>query len=126
MATESELNDPAGGNPASGNGNGRTAKAQAKSAKDNLVHDFESLVADAEKLRQSAAGLAGEEMAELRDQLNVYLRRARESLHLTEGSLREQGIAARERTEEYLHEHPWGSIGLAAGVGFLVGMLVRR
>ncbi len=65
-------------------------------------------------------------MADLREQLNGYLQRARESLHLTEGSLREQGMAARERTEEYLHEHPWSTIGMAAGVGFLVGMLVRR
>jgi len=29
-------------------------------------------------------------------------------------------------TDEYVHEHPWRAIGIAAGVGLLVGMLIAR
>jgi ElaB/YqjD/DUF883 family membrane-anchored ribosome-binding protein len=29
-------------------------------------------------------------------------------------------------TDDYVHEHPWKSIGVAAGVGLLVGLLIGR
>ena len=29
-------------------------------------------------------------------------------------------------TDDYVHEHPWASIGIAAGVGVLVGLLINR
>ena len=34
--------------------------------------------------------------------------------------------AAARATDDWVHENPWGSIGIAAGVGFLVGLLVSR
>jgi ElaB/YqjD/DUF883 family membrane-anchored ribosome-binding protein len=33
---------------------------------------------------------------------------------------------AAKATDDYVHENPWKSIGIAAGVGFLLGMLVSR
>jgi ElaB/YqjD/DUF883 family membrane-anchored ribosome-binding protein len=43
----------------------------------------------------------------------------------------EQDVTARAReaaqkTNAYVHENPWPSIGVAAGVGFLVGLLLGR
>jgi ElaB/YqjD/DUF883 family membrane-anchored ribosome-binding protein len=29
-------------------------------------------------------------------------------------------------TDDYVHEHPWRAVGVAAAVGFLVGLLVNR
>ena len=120
MATETTFNNPSTG------ADKNTARSNAKKSREDLLRDFQTLAADTEKLRQSAAGLASEEMLEMREQLGVYLKRAREALHMTDSSLRDQGMAARERTEEYVHQHPWSSVGIAAGVGFLLGMLVRR
>lgn len=36
------------------------------------------------------------------------------------------GKAATQYADQSVHEHPWRAIGLAAGVGFLIGLLVRR
>ena len=38
----------------------------------------------------------------------------------------EKGKQAARVTDDYVHEHPWAAIGIAAGVGVLVGLLVNR
>ena len=34
--------------------------------------------------------------------------------------------AAAKATDGYVHENPWKSVGIAAGVGLLLGMLIGR
>jgi ElaB/YqjD/DUF883 family membrane-anchored ribosome-binding protein len=36
------------------------------------------------------------------------------------------GKKAVRATDNCVHEHPWASIGIAAGVGVLVGLLINR
>lgn len=48
------------------------------------------------------------------------------SERLTEDSLRERGQAAITATEDYVQANPWQSVGIAAGVGFLIGLLATR
>jgi ElaB/YqjD/DUF883 family membrane-anchored ribosome-binding protein len=38
----------------------------------------------------------------------------------------EKGKKAVRATDDYVHEHPWQAIGIAAGVGVLVGLLINR
>lgn len=102
------------------------ASKTAKIAQDTLMADFQTLVRDTEKLLEHTATLAGDQADELRLQIQESLLRARESLKLTEDSLRERGQAAVEATEEYVQTNPWQSIGIAAGVGFLIGLLATR
>ena len=40
--------------------------------------------------------------------------------------LQEQTIAAAKTTDKAVHEHPYQAIGIAFGVGLLVGVLVMR
>ncbi|WP_447591994.1 DUF883 family protein [Aquipseudomonas campi] len=95
-------------------------------AQDELMADFKALVGDTEKLLQHTAELAGDQADELREQLSANLKRARDTLHSTEESLRERGRQAVEGAEDYVQEHPWQSVGIAAGVGFLLGLLASR
>ena len=88
--------------------------------------DFQTLVADTEKLLAHTASLAGEQADELRDQINDSLLRARETLALAEQTLRERGKDALAATEDYVQTNPWQSVGIAAGVGFLLGLLATR
>jgi ElaB/YqjD/DUF883 family membrane-anchored ribosome-binding protein len=102
------------------------ASKTAKTAQDILMADFQTLVRDTEKLLEHTATLAGDQADELRSQIQDSLLRARETLKLTEDSMRERGQAAVEATEEYVQANPWQSIGIAAGVGFLIGLLATR
>jgi len=98
----------------------------AKTAQDILMADFQTLVRDTEKLLEHTAGLAGDQADELRGQIHDSLLRARETLQLTQETVRERGEAALGATEEYVQSNPWQSIGIAAGVGFLIGLLATR
>ncbi|HSC82375.1 MAG TPA: YqjD family protein [Pseudomonas sp.] len=98
----------------------------ANHADDDLLTDFKTLVSDTERLLQHTAELAGDQAGELRQQLQDNLRRARETLHGVEESLLERGRATVAGTEDYVREHPWQSLGVSAGVGFLLGLLAGR
>ncbi|MCY1398008.1 hypothetical protein D3C76_95380 [compost metagenome] len=102
------------------------ASNTAKTAQEILMADFQTLVHDTEKLLEHTATLAGDQADELRTQIHDSLLRARETLSMTEDSLRERGQAAVAATEEYVQANPWQSIGIAAGVGFLIGLLATR
>jgi ElaB/YqjD/DUF883 family membrane-anchored ribosome-binding protein len=102
------------------------SRQTAQNAQEILMADFQVLVADTEKLLEHTASLAGEQADELRSQINESLLRARATLKLTEESLRERGKAAVVATEDYVQTNPWQSVGIAAGVGFLIGLLATR
>ncbi|WLH11141.1 YqjD family protein [Pseudomonas hefeiensis] len=102
------------------------ARTQAKTAQEILMEDFQTLVSDTERLLDHTATLAGDQADELRSQIHETLLRARDTLKLTEDSVRERGQAAVIATEEYVQANPWQSVGIAAGVGFLIGLLATR
>jgi ElaB/YqjD/DUF883 family membrane-anchored ribosome-binding protein len=93
---------------------------------EKLMQDLRIVVADAEALLKATAGQTGEKIAEIRA-------RAEESLHMAKLRLQEAGMeveararAAARVADDYVHDNPWQSIGMAAGVGFLIGYLIGR
>jgi len=88
-----------------------------------ISREFQALISDAESLLKQTTGSASGQTEELRNRINANIERAKDLLKDSENSLRDQGQAARQATEDYLHEHPWQSLGIAAGVGFLLGLL---
>ncbi|KJK00315.1 YqjD family protein [Pseudomonas sp. BGr12] len=101
-------------------------KTAVNAAKDELLAEFQALVSDTEKLLQSSADLAGAEADQMRAQIHESLKRARDAIYSTKDSVRDQGKAAVDATEDYVGDHPWQAVGIAAGVGFLLGLLVSR
>ena len=97
-----------------------------QAAQNALIEEFHTLIGDTERLLKHTQSTAGTQSDELRGKINANLTRAKQMLKEQEGSLREQGQAAIQCTEEYVHTHPWQSIGIAAGVGFLLGLITRR
>jgi ElaB/YqjD/DUF883 family membrane-anchored ribosome-binding protein len=94
--------------------------------KDKLVADLKTVVADAEELLAATAQSTGEKMVELRERLEENLRNVRYRLADAEAALRERTREVARATDHYVHEHPWKAIGVAAGVGLLVGLLIGR
>jgi len=101
-------------------------KAPSPSSQDELLDEFQALVRDTENLLQHSASLAGEQAEELREQIRASLSRARSALHNAEDSVRERSKAAVQATEGYVQTHPWQALGIAAGIGVLLGMLCTR
>lgn len=93
---------------------------------DPLLADFQALVQDTEQLLQQSASLVGEQAEGLRAQIEASLARARQSLQNNEEALKHCCRASVQATELYVQTHPLQALGLCAGVGFLLGLLLTR
>ncbi len=91
-------------------------------ANEKLVSDLKSVSTDAEELLKATAGQAGEKISEARKRLGAALQAAKATCQ----RLEEKTVAAAKATDQCIREHPYESIGVAFGVGVLIGFLLRR
>lgn len=89
-------------------------------------NDMKTLVKDAQELFREASHATGERADELRAKGLVLLDTAMEKAQEVQALALEKGKVAAHTTDEFVHEHPWKSIGIAAGVGLVIGMLISR
>lgn len=89
-------------------------------------NDMNTLVKDAQELFREASHATGEKADELRAKGLVLLEKAVERAHEVQAVAMEKGKAAARSTDEFVHENPWKAIGIAAGAGLLIGMLISR
>ena len=94
--------------------------------KDKLIADLRVVIADAEELLKATANQAGEKVDELRARVRENLANARLKLADAEAAVIDKTRAAARATDDYVHDHPWKSVGVAAGVGFVIGLLIGR
>ena len=94
--------------------------------KEKLIADLKVVVADAEEIFKATAGQAGEKMADLRAKLQDHLISARQNLVDAQAAALERTKEVARATDDYVHDNPWRSIGIAAGIGFIVGLLIGR
>lgn len=95
-------------------------------SKDKLMQDLQNVVTDAEELLRATASQTGERVAAARARIEENLVVAKERLAVAERMVIEKTKEAATATDEYVHDNPWQAIGVAAGVGLLVGMLISR
>jgi ElaB/YqjD/DUF883 family membrane-anchored ribosome-binding protein len=94
--------------------------------REKLVSDLKVVVADAEELVRASAGQAGERLAAARERLQASLAEAKTKLAEAERVLVQKTRDAARATDAYVHENPWQAVGVAALVGFVIGLLVGR
>lgn len=91
-----------------------------------LATDLRAVISDAESLLKETVGSAGTQLGAARGRLEESLRGARAQLATVEDAVVAKSKAAAEATDKYVHENPWPSIGTAAAVGLLLGVLLGR
>ena len=94
--------------------------------KEQLIHDFKVVVADAEALLKATAGQGGEAMTAVRARVEESLAIAKAKMADAQAALLVRTKAAAKATDEYVHVHPWQAIGVAASVGVVIGLLIGR
>jgi ElaB/YqjD/DUF883 family membrane-anchored ribosome-binding protein len=94
--------------------------------KEQLIDDFKVVVADAEALLKATANQGGEKLAEVRAKAEESLRVAKHKMAEAQAALLVKTKAAAKATDVYVHENPWRSVGVAAGVGLVIGLLIGR
>jgi ElaB/YqjD/DUF883 family membrane-anchored ribosome-binding protein len=91
-----------------------------------LLDDLKTLVADAEALVAAAGEEVGEHARDLKHSTTESLSKARARLEELEASLSDRAKAAADGTTHYVRENPWASLGMAAAVGVVIGVLLGR
>ncbi len=96
------------------------------SNKEKLVSDMKVVVSDAEEILRATAGVAGEKVGELRERIIDRLRDAKMRIADAEEMLLDRTKAAARATDDYVNDNPWRAVGIAAGIGLLLGIIIGR
>jgi ElaB/YqjD/DUF883 family membrane-anchored ribosome-binding protein len=93
---------------------------------EQLIADFKTVVADAEALLKATANHGGEELAEVRAKAEESIKAVKARIADEQAALLVRTKEAAVATDVYVHANPWTAIGVAAGVGLVVGLLSNR
>ena len=89
---------------------------------DKLVTDLKRIVTDSEELLHATKDAVGDKAHEVRERLTVAL----ESAKRTCRRLEEKALEGAKAADRAIRDHPYQSVGVAFGVGLLIGVLVTR
>lgn len=97
-----------------------------QATRERLIADVNTVLVDAEDLLRQAAAASGEQAADLRRRAQSAITNAKTRLVEVEHKVVDQARHAAKTTDHWVHDHPWKAIGLAAGVGVLIGLVINR
>jgi len=87
-----------------------------------VSHELENLAEDAKALLAATAHVAEDKVIEARKCLASALEKGREAWDYA----RDKAVEGARATDEAIRSHPYQAIGVAFGVGALIGFLVTR
>lgn len=91
-----------------------------------LIEDTKLLISDAQELVRLIAGQTSESVTDLRFRLEDKIASYKKDLARLQDAAFTRAREVGQATDDYVHDEPWKVIGMAAGVAFLVGVLVGR
>lgn len=94
--------------------------------RDKLVADFKQVMASAEELLNATADESGDAIAHVRSRAESTLREARRKLAELEHEVADETRRMVANGEQQIKAHPWTAVGVGAGVGLLLGLLIAR
>ena len=95
---------------------------EIESSTERLLQDLRAVVQDGEELLRAGAQDLSERGMAARERLAAALEVAKE----TRRKLEERAVAGAKATDRVIREHPYQSIGIAFGVGLLLGLIANR
>ena len=93
---------------------------------EKLMRDLRAVVIDAEELLKATAAQTGERVDKVRAKAEESLRTARNRLQEMGDNAQTQAREAAREVEQQVRENPWTAVGIAAGVGLVLGILIGR
>jgi ElaB/YqjD/DUF883 family membrane-anchored ribosome-binding protein len=91
-----------------------------------LIEDLRAVVAEAEKLIAASADDANERAGDFRHHASESIGKARAKLEELEVDVAARAKAAAEQAASYVRDNPLQSVGIAAAVGIVVGLMLGR
>lgn len=89
-------------------------------------NDMRTLIKEAQDLFREATYTTGDKADDLRARGLALLDTAMERAHEVQAIALEKGKVAAQSTDDFVRERPWQAVGVAAGAGLLIGLLLSR
>ena len=89
---------------------------------ERLTGDLKRVVRDSEELLEATADAVGDKAREVRKRLSATVEGAKRTCR----QLEEKAIDSAKAADKVVRKHPYESIGVALGIGLLIGVLVGR
>lgn len=104
--------------------------SSSETMKRKLLADFNAVAAEVGQLLQLMTDEGGDKAHALRAKVEKNLDAAKERLRSAEDAVMEKTRATARATDEYVHENPWQTVAIAAGLsavfGVVIGVLLCR
>ncbi len=100
--------------------------AALERSKDELIREFRKLVDEGEALLTSTTSLSGEALALARERFRARLMEVKTRIDDLTVAGRDIGRRAVVAADGYVRENPWPAVGVAAGLGLVIGALTIR
>jgi ElaB/YqjD/DUF883 family membrane-anchored ribosome-binding protein len=95
---------------------------EIEASTEKLLQDLKAVVKDGEELLRAGAKDLSERGMAARERLAAALEVAKQ----TRQKLQDRAALGAQATDRLIREHPYQSVGLAFGIGMLLGVLVNR
>ena len=101
----------------------RSAQRRAKALEKSLMRDF---ISDVEDLLKKIVDVPGVDLAAVRNKVAGAIAGAREAVETGADSVRSTARSGADAADEYVRGYPWAAVGVAIGIGLLLGFSSRR
>ena len=95
---------------------------EIEASTEKLLRDLKAVVHDGEELLKAGARDLSERGSAARERLSAALEVAKD----TQRKLQQQIVSGARATDRVIRDHPYPSIGVAFGIGVLLGILANR
>ncbi len=95
-------------------------------SRERISQSMKSIVGETDLLLKSAQDVGQERLTSMGETVGTKLKSAQDQLSRAQATALEKAKRAAQTTDQAVHSHPYTAIGLAAGVGALVGLLMAR
>lgn len=97
-------------------------RMEATKETERTIQQLKEVVQEGEQVLKAGDGESGETTRAVRAKLVVAIDKAKALYQ----KLQDQTVAAAKATDKVVREHPYESIGVAFGIGVLIGVLAAR
>ena len=98
--------------------------SSSEAMKQKLLADFNAVLTEADQLLKLVTNESGDKANALRTKIEHNLNTAKQRLRSLEDAVMEKTKATARATDEYVHENPWETMGIAAGLGVVLGVMI--
>jgi ElaB/YqjD/DUF883 family membrane-anchored ribosome-binding protein len=102
------------------------AFTDAQASKEKIKSDLKTVLSDMDEYLRATASQTGEKIGVIRERLQEHMHKAKDRLADTREIVVDKTKEAAKATDEYVHDNPWRAVGIAAGIGLIIGMLIGR